>query len=112
MKWDLWPTLGNSWDLIPFSFVVDWFVDVESILERIDRQNLMLMHTVLSVIQTEKRIYMFDDIGIDGLWVDNFRAVAYSRQISRSLPTSPFRVDRGHLASINIIDGISLLFQA
>lgn len=30
------PTLQNVWDLIPYSFVIDWFVDIGSLLERID----------------------------------------------------------------------------
>lgn len=29
-------SLGNVWDLIPFSFVVDWFADISSKLDRID----------------------------------------------------------------------------
>lgn len=30
------PTLVNVWDLIPYSFVLDWFIDVGGLLERID----------------------------------------------------------------------------
>jgi hypothetical protein len=34
-------TLENMWDLIPYSFVIDWFVDVGALLERADtRQRL------------------------------------------------------------------------
>jgi hypothetical protein len=36
MKWDAWPTLENTWDLIPLSFVVDWFLPVQDILGQID----------------------------------------------------------------------------
>ena len=112
LKWDIWPTLENSWDLIPFSFVVDWFVDVQSALESIDRSNLLLLYKVLSVVQSEKKIYTYDDSIVDDLWVTNCSITAYERQVSRSLPTSPFRIDRGHLSAINIVDGISLIYQA
>lgn len=30
------PTFENVWDLVPYSFVVDWFVDVGGFLERVD----------------------------------------------------------------------------
>lgn len=112
LEWDLWPTLDNSWDLIPFSFVVDWFVDVQSALEYVDRKNLLMLYSVLSVIQTEKRIYAFDDTLVDNIFVTNLKVIAYKRNLGRSLPSAPFRVGRGHLATINIVDGISLVCQA
>jgi hypothetical protein len=36
MEWDVWPTLENSWDMIPLSFVVDWFTNLSTILTNID----------------------------------------------------------------------------
>lgn len=36
MRWDAWPTLENIWDLVPFSFVVDWFLNVADVLGQID----------------------------------------------------------------------------
>lgn len=36
MRWDAWPTLENTWDLIPLSFVVDWFLPVNDLLGQID----------------------------------------------------------------------------
>jgi hypothetical protein len=36
MDWDAWPTLENTWDMIPLSFVVDWFVSVGDLLNQID----------------------------------------------------------------------------
>lgn len=30
------PTFENVWDLVPYSFVIDWFVDVGGFLERVD----------------------------------------------------------------------------
>mgnify|MGYP001148197195 CR=1 FL=1 len=112
LEWDLWPTLENSWDLIPFSFVVDWFINVQDALESVDRKNLLMLYSVLSVVQTEKRIYTFDDTLIDNIFVTNLRVVAYERNLGRSLPSAPFRIERGHLATINIVDGISLVCQA
>jgi hypothetical protein len=36
MRWDAWPTLENTWDLIPMSFVVDWFLPVSDLLSQMD----------------------------------------------------------------------------
>lgn len=110
MKWDLWPTLTNAWDMIPLSFVADWFVDVGGFLESTDRENMMLMHRVLSVLCTEKRIFNFDDRSVNGCTISNLQVTQYTRNRRASLPSAPFRVDRGHLSSINVVDGLSLLF--
>ena len=36
MSWDFYPTTANMWDFVPYSFVVDWLVDVGGLLETID----------------------------------------------------------------------------
>jgi hypothetical protein len=36
MKWDAWPTLENTWDLVPLSFLVDWVMPVSDLLGQID----------------------------------------------------------------------------
>lgn len=45
-QFSAWVTLKDAWDFIPYSFVVDWFVDISSVLEGIDifaeTQNLSL----------------------------------------------------------------------
>lgn len=34
--WGMWPTFENIWDLVPYSFMIDWFADVGEFLERVD----------------------------------------------------------------------------
>jgi hypothetical protein len=36
MDWDAWPTLENIWDMVPYSFVVDWFISIGDLLKQID----------------------------------------------------------------------------
>lgn len=36
MRWDAWPTLENTWDMVPLSFLVDWIVPVSDLLGQID----------------------------------------------------------------------------
>lgn len=111
MQWDVWPSMANMWDIIPLSFVVDWFVDVESFLESIDRNIYKQYLSVLSVLLTTKTTF---DLGtyVDVDYLHECTLTLYHRQHLRKLPASPFRIDTGHLSSINIVDGISLLVQA
>lgn len=51
---DLFPTLENTWDLIPFSFVIDWFTDVSSALADIDTGTQMALLNVLGVLKSRK----------------------------------------------------------
>jgi hypothetical protein len=72
-RWDIDPSLGNLWDLIPYSFVVDWFVDVSSLLDRIDSQTLLETYQVYSVCRSRK--------------------VSVTIPISRLIPTFPGQGD-------------------
>lgn len=109
-RWDLWPTLENAWDLIPFSFVVDWFVNVQDGLASVDRSNRLLMLDVLAVTESIRTVLHAWPITTDTMSVCNWTVVQYTRDTQPSLPTAPFRIDRGHLSAINIVDGISLLY--
>jgi hypothetical protein len=54
-KLGLNPSAANIWDLIPFSFVVDWFTNIGSILSRLDAyNNNALLRDVQSRIETFK----------------------------------------------------------
>lgn len=57
MDWDFFPTLQNCWDFIPYSFVVNWFIDVQSGLERIDTKTYISVLDVKSVLKSRKTIY-------------------------------------------------------
>jgi len=54
MNWDAFPTLQNVWDLIPLSFVIDWFTDFERTLNRIDTNTYINTLDVLGTIRTRK----------------------------------------------------------
>ena len=113
LDWDLWPTLSNDWDLIPYSFVVDWFIDVEGALKKLDNSVYEAYLSVLSVLYTEKHTYVHDPSFFDvGSWkCDSCEHVFYHRRQSPSLHYAPLRLERGHLSNINVIDGVSLVMQ-
>jgi hypothetical protein len=103
-EWDYYPTLGNIWDLIPLSFVVDWFVDVSSIFEDIDRLVQSRYYDVLAVLNTVKASRDSHE----------FRGVElsyYDRSVDHRLSLGMSSVQLGLPSSINIVDGVSLILM-
>lgn len=100
MSADVFPTLQNAWDLIPFSFCLNWFVDVESLLNRIDTNTFISVLNVLSVIRTSRTSMDIDassiprlrNLGLSG----TFTYVLYDRQNTNHLTVPTFRLDETH----------------
>jgi hypothetical protein len=57
MDWDVFPTLQNIWDLIPLTFVLDWFVDFENYFNIVDSAEYATLLNVLEVIKTRKTTF-------------------------------------------------------
>lgn len=55
-KWGLSFTFENVWDLVRYSFVIDWFVDVGSFLERVDQNLRLLRYKIPYVTMSRKRV--------------------------------------------------------
>lgn len=118
MEWDAWPTLGNTWDLIPLSFVVDWFVDLSSFLEKIDAAVYSLYLMVYSVIYSFKNSAVVSSSTVQSLLaksginltVTKATCSFYRRMVTDSLPQVRFAADAGHFQPINVIDSVSLLY--
>lgn len=53
-SWGLYPTLTRDWDLIPFSFVVDWVANISSLLERLDARMMADYYDVVAVTRSRK----------------------------------------------------------
>lgn len=53
----LFPTLTNVWDLVPLSFVFDWFAKMEDYLDAIDANTYWHLYSIKNVVYSEKRIF-------------------------------------------------------
>ena len=110
-KWGLWPSTQTAWNVIPFSFVVDWFVNVGNFLHDFDRSIYMEYITVLSVSRSVKQIFNFGDVSLGNYVLQGCTAKRYDRRLGKQLFTSPFRCDRGHLDTIDVVSGAALAAQ-
>ena len=112
---DLYPSLSNVWDLIPYSFVVDWFLPVGDILGKLDAQSYVQdLHTrscVASVKSTK-----LDHIDHAFNYSGDIKVTCYERKVispngmSRALSSDSAKFFDG-VTPLHFFDGLALRFQ-
>lgn len=111
-SWGIIPRLEQVWDLIPLSFVIDWIVNISSLLERVDLSTDREMLRVLQVTYSRKFslscLVELSDLGFRDEIAD---ITLYERDVSYALPRLTYSSLFGSAAPINIIDAASLLLQ-
>lgn len=116
-RWDLLPTLQNIWDLVPFSFVVDWVYNVEEILSTIDKMS----ETRFIDIKTQYASQMIEtELDLAQLTLGKYRGSVTRRWYHRGFtPVDTWlrlKAFTGYFATsvrpANLIDSASLLVQS
>ena len=112
---DLYPSLSNIWDLIPYSFVVDWFLPAGDILGKLDAQSyVQVLHTrscVASVKSTK-----LDHISGAFNYSGDIKITCYQRKVltpnamSRALSSDSVNFLDG-VTPLHFFDGLALRFQ-
>lgn len=77
--------LSNTWDALPFSFVVDWFVNLGDVLSSLDHNTTVASLTIRTVISTTKRQVRYQPLTshcCDAVC----SAITYQRTINDKLP--------------------------
>lgn len=87
----LLPSLSRLWDLVPFSFVVDWFANEGDRLHAIDNQLLFAAVGVQWTLYSYKVFYYPSDselasFGLETISADPFYIVVYVREKSLFVP--------------------------
>jgi hypothetical protein len=100
-EWDWMPTLGNTWDAIPLSFVVDWFVNVGDIYASLDRLVAARYYDVLGVLNTVKTVATTTRY-------PEIKYTYYDREISKNLQLSVESVKLGLPSAVNWVNGAAL----
>lgn len=84
------PTCENLWDLVPYSFVIDWFVDVGGLLERVDAA-LRIVRLNIKYVTMSRKTTICGTFPADGnapFW-GSIEWVHYHRWVSDQCPVPP-----------------------
>jgi hypothetical protein len=74
------PNLYNLWDMVPYSFVVDWFADIGGILESITQYGRCAAYDIVSVTSSWKWVDYIEKGGITA------KLTYYRRYVDRHCP--------------------------
>lgn len=105
-------TLENIWDLIPYSFVLDWFVNVGEFLHRVDTRLRMYELRIQYATMSRKRqadndVAYSSTIPISG----TLSMVQYSRWTSDQCPVPPLSFQNTITAPSHWLEAGALLVQ-
>lgn len=109
------PSLSDVWDYLPFSFVVNWFVNIESALAAVDAKTFIATLPIRAVIETRKDTTEIDLSLLSELHRYEICGYAtysrYRRELKRSarLPYARFGESN---PSNHWVEGTALLLQA
>lgn len=107
----LFPSYENVWDLIPFSFVVDWFVDVGNFLEdydnllRLDRLNVK--YVTMSKKTTSTQTISSPETGANG----TMSLVQYHRWVTRQCPVPKLALSRTSQTQTHWVESGALILS-
>lgn len=90
-QWDMLPTLQNVWDFIPYSFVVDWFLDVEGALVSLDNKFQWQLCQVLENVESKHYETYVSGTTVFGTGVSgDLRFTVYNRKVQSQLTSRQF----------------------
>lgn len=98
--------LSNTWDLLPFSFVVDWFINLGDIFSRIDHTEEVSKLNIKTVISSTKRDFVCQPLKALNC-LDSCYGSYYYRSIDRQLPLGDQRLTLKNPGT-HLIDGTAL----
>ena len=110
-QWDLLPTAANIWDFIPYSFVVDWFVDIGGFLEAIDSRVAAASYDVIGVLYSTKDVYSHPGESNDSIEYIYSMTTVYTRRWSRELHPPPIILEGSDGFLHNIPQLLAILVQ-
>lgn len=116
--WDLAFNAGNVWDLIPFSFVVDWFINIGEMLEADDNRRYLHRLPVLGTVRSRKCEFPpFDNLlfskllGLNFHVAGNYHFVRYERILSSSVIYPRVGMNTEWSIGNHVVEAIALLVQ-
>jgi len=109
----VFPTLENIWDLVPYSFVLDWFIDVGDFLQRADSHLRLMRFDVKYVTKSQKQHYIGKLIPSQTFpYIGTVEQVRYQRWTDGYCPVPPlFSLETPLTASDHWVESAAMLIQ-
>lgn len=117
MASDFWPTTGNVWDMIPFSFVVDWFIPLGDKFELLDAWQYYQYLKILGTTESVKRVFSdihpsyFSDYETDWKAGGFYELTQYKRRTKKSCRQPNPNYYTGEKTFSNWVDAGMLILQ-
>jgi len=111
-RWGIYPGVETLWDVIPFSFVLDWFVDVGKAAATYDLETYIQYFPISHVCWGTRRTW---SVQVTDLWPDlvglsgEVQFILYTRQILQELPLPFITLEEGDGPMDHWTEGLSLV---
>jgi hypothetical protein len=109
----IFPDFEKIWDLVPYSFVIDWFVDVGKMLKRVDT-NLRLLRLKIRYVTMSRKTTMSGSSDSDTLetpFIGTVEWTKYQRWVSDQCPSPTLSLTTPSQPFNHWLDAGALLVQ-
>lgn len=108
----LLPTFQNLWDLVPYSFVIDWFAGVGELLERVDTRLRLERLNIRYVTMSRKATVIKKLVsGVKSPYSGELSWVRYHRWVSDQCPVPPLSLKSTMQTFNHWLESAALLIQ-
>jgi hypothetical protein len=105
-------TLENVWDLIPYSFVLDWFLDIGEFLERCDSRMRLMRQNIRYATMSSKRTTSYRvEPTITFPYQGSISRVHYTRWTEDHSPVPPLFFQNTNTVSNHWLEASALIHQ-
>lgn len=108
------PSIDNLWDLVPYSFVVDWFINVGDMLESLDdRFRISTLPIVYATTSSKLGITPnFGETLMELGYHGDVQITYYDRNVSMKCPTPPLNFEVSNALPANWLEAGALIVTA
>lgn len=108
----LFPTYENIWDLLPYSFVVDWFVQIGDLLERVDNCQRLMRYNIRYVTMSESEMMSGMSSGTSSFpFMGQIKWSSYRRWVTDHCPLPPLTLTASPTVSDHWLEAGALIIQ-
>jgi hypothetical protein len=112
-RWGMYPSFSAIWDIVPYSFVIDWFTGINKSLRQVDEHFDMDYYPIQYSISGQKRSW---NPSVQALWPDlpvtgDISFTMYTRVCAQALPLPPVTVGKTTPLNIRWAEATALIVQ-